>query len=142
MRTKLNQYLSHWDEYINCSKPMLVEFILKPRRPVQWYFPCLKIKMDENQPLDWLVYDWATNQTSVKTKKNQHSAAREGIIWKHNGQEEATKHRVNMTTPWERGGNQAQGSKKKLVVSTIFRQDSILHKFLCMHNTVACTLFA
>ena len=54
----------------------------------------LQIKMNENQPLDWLRNVWfiAGLQIRFLGEKNQHSAARERL-WQRDGREEAVKYR-------------------------------------------------
>ena len=88
-----------FNEYINCFQVMLGWFIHKLSRPVQWYFSRLQIKMNGNQPFDWLgdvwIYGWPTNTASVGEKKL--AKCSEG---------------ASMKTWWTRGGNQAQSKKK------------------------------
>ena len=71
------EYGTHFSLYSR----MLVQFICKLSVTVQWYFPRLQSKINENQPLDWLrdiVYDWATKSASSKTNKQKISAVQLG----------------------------------------------------------------
>ena len=71
------EYGTHFSSH-SC---MLVQFICKPSKPVQWYFSHLQSKINENQPLDWLRdmnYGWATKSASSKTNKQKISTAQLG----------------------------------------------------------------